>query len=1264
MKSIQTVLAGFLISVMLAVISFAGGVSSSNPLPSFSSASQTGNPLIYGSYLSCFDDYSVLLGMCKDSQGNLYFTGYTYVDVTTISGEYSQYTSYSESEHTGFVKKFNIQTKVMEFSKPIEYIEPHCIAVDLSGHIYLAGEAFSGITTTPLDGSYKAYGGGDGVFVELDSTASTILNGKILGGSETDYFNYIKVSSDGLIYLAGWTISIDYPSTTNAVSTSLIKRDFFNNDYTPVFSVVSSNENTLLYSTYFYNELRGLEIDLAGNAILGGYTQSTEFPVTLYSMKTVTEAHDLYFTKINPFTGELIFSTLVGGQGQDVLTDMVIDRLGNICIAGWVTGEFPVTIGSFDTVFGISTSTIYDNTDGFVGVLDSSGSYLKCATYLGGEYWDYPGNIELDGEGNILVTGYTKSSLFPVTDKSIDPVFSVWDSYSDNAFVTKLEPECKSLLYSSFILGCGIGTGRSVYSVSTDEMIVFCDTYSQGFPITDDGDAHRHYIYICQFSLSSSMIPMEPNNFIVDLYKDTALVLKWKDNADNEDKYVIEYKVNDGVWSQLTSLPANSTSFIHLNLSLKTTYVYRVYAENAYGKSFVSREFTCFLQGQIPGRITDFHADSGWDGKVYLHWTNPTDADYVSTLIMRKEGSPSESQSDGTVVYWYNGNKYLDTDVTNGKTYYYTAWAFDTLGLASERVYTYATPQKVSNVECLNALPGNGKVTLTWDTLRSGLESVLVIARTDRYPTGPSDGTVVYWYSGSTCVHKNLTNGKKYYYGVYAQDYGKTFASGIYISIIPGSYKQPVNISIAGEGGKMNGRWSNPSTSDYWATLMMRRTDQYPAVPGDGEVRYWYNGESFTDTGLSSNQSYYYQLYSHNGDYDFSPGIGGKVNLADEYTENVRNITVKPAFQSVKLSWSNPTDSQYWATLVVRRSDRYPTAPGDGVVRYWYNGSSCVDSGLEDGKTYYYAFYAHDHNLKFAPGMVATVRTGTFANVKINASSAANGAVSFDWENPIDTNFQATIVVKRKDRLPTGPLDGTIAYWYSGNYFSDPYLDSDQTYYYGIYSHDSNFNFAPGVGVALKPERTDITNTSMADSNSSELQVGKSRAINARALFTSSLSTYSGWTDSMGDFDCAMDTVFWNVEGINATMEWNEGSLVLKGSPAKLTQKNLMIPAAGKFSLSYQLPEGCVITPVLLNYTDDQGEVIQSVSRLSHATTLQQGEWVTLEGEMISNGLYGRIQLIISNSNQAPIRLDTIQWEASEEGPLLQGVSHIKKTQE
>jgi hypothetical protein len=1227
---------GLIITLVMVFSLLAGSSLASKAI---TSPPYSGNPLIYAGYLKELSAYTVPYGVYKDTQGNIYVTGYSYVIETTIDNG----TTFKEGEHTGFIGKFNIASKQMEFFKPLPYLELFGIAVDSAGNIYLSGAALSGVTAASWNTSHIFNGGrSDGVILKMDSTASNVLASNMIGGNDEDVFKFLKINSDGVIFLAGETRSRDFPLTANAISTTIL---FTNQVKTPVFSVMSSISQTPFYSTAFYGKLGGLEIDSTGNAILGGTVNSIDFPITPYAIKSTAGYYDLFFSKINPSTGNLVFSTLVGGPQYDQLNNMTLDTAGNIYFTGQTYGVFPVTSGSFDNEFSVPGSTAYVTVDGVVGVINSTGSSLLYATYLGGEDYDNPTHIELDENGNILVCGYTKSSQFPVTNHSLDPVFTVWSYYTDNAFITKLDPTCKNLLYSSYILDKGIGTGRAVFSETGNNVIMLCDVIAGGFPVTTDGDTTVSQNYLCLFSLDSCLLPAEPSDLKATPYTDYSAILSWKDNADNEANYVIEYKVNDGAWSQLTSLPANSTSFIHNNLPITstTTYHYRVYAENSYGKSFTSLEPEYRNYGLNPGVVTNFHADGGWDGKVYLHWTNPTDADYKSTLIVRKEGSPSESQSDGTTVYWYNGTKLLDTNVTNGKTYYYTAWAFDTLGLASEPVNTYASPQKVSNVEGLNAVAGNGKVTLSWDTIRAGLESVLVVARTDRYPAGPSDGTVVYWYSGTTCVLKNLANGTKYYYGVYAQDYGKTFATGVYISIIPGSYQQPANVTIAGEGGKMNGSWSNPSTSDYWATLMMRRTDQYPAAPGDGDVRYWYNGESFTDTGLSSNQSYYYQLYSHNGNYNFSPGIGGKVNLANEYTENVSDITIKPSFQSVKLSWSNPTGSQYQATLVVRRSDRYPTAPGDGVVRYWYNGSSCIDSGLEDGKTYYYAFYAHDNHLNFAPGMVATVRTGTFNNVILSSATAANGSITIRWSNPDDLGYQATIVVKRKDRLPTGPLDGSIAYWYNGKYYTDPYLDSQQTYYYGIYSHDSNFNFAPGVGLILNPSRTDLTGSTI--DNSVELKAGKSHAAEAKTVLTGLLTTYSGWTDSMADFDCAMDTVFWNVEGKDATMAWADGSLVLKGSPAKLTQQNIMTSYSGKFSLTYQSPEGILITPILLNYADDKGEVINSVSQLSSATTSRQGDWVTITGDLATQEAYGRIQLLITNGNSGDILIDQMKWD-------------------
>ena len=88
---------------------------------------------------------------------------------------------------------------------------------------------------------------------------------------------------------------------------------------------------------------------------------------------------------------------------------------------------------------------------------------------------------------------------------------------------------------------------------------------------------------------------------------------------------------------------------------------------------------------------------------------------------------------------------------------------------------------------------------------------------------------------------------------------------------------------------------------------------------------------------------------------------------------NVMNVMAIPGDKQVTLSWTNPDRTDYSATKILRREDRYPTGPNDGTQVYWFNGSSCVDSGLTNGKTYYYGLFAHDTANVFASGVFISV---------------------------------------------------------------------------------------------------------------------------------------------------------------------------------------------------------------------------------------------------------------------------------------------------
>lgn len=136
-----------------------------------------------------------------------------------------------------------------------------------------------------------------------------------------------------------------------------------------------------------------------------------------------------------------------------------------------------------------------------------------------------------------------------------------------------------------------------------------------------------------------------------------------------------------------------------------------------------------------PEDVSGFSA-SDYRYGVLLHWTNPTDDDFVQVKIMRKTGSYSTSSSDGTLIYQGSAGSYLDTSVAAGTTYYYSAWATDETGANwSAGTVSGARDTGVGGTELfsddfesgnLSKWDGSGAADweVIWNEYRSGASSV------------------------------------------------------------------------------------------------------------------------------------------------------------------------------------------------------------------------------------------------------------------------------------------------------------------------------------------------------------------------------------------------------------------------------------------------------------------------------------------------------------------------------------------------------------
>ncbi|MCS1350584.1 SBBP repeat-containing protein [Mechercharimyces sp. CAU 1602] len=171
----------------------------------------------------------------------------------------------------------------------------------------------------------------------------------------------------------------------------------------------------------------------------------------------------------------VFFSTFLGGSSRDIGTGIAVDSSGNSYVTGLSRStNFPVTSGAFQTI-NIGESV-------FVTKFNPSGSSLIYSTLIVGDAIDQGNAIALDADQNAYITGLTTSNNFPITSGAFQSMLRG----ETNAFVTKLNADGSSLLYSTYLGGSG-GEETAGDGIVTDlnrNAYVTGFTCSSDFPVT------------------------------------------------------------------------------------------------------------------------------------------------------------------------------------------------------------------------------------------------------------------------------------------------------------------------------------------------------------------------------------------------------------------------------------------------------------------------------------------------------------------------------------------------------------------------------------------------------------------------------------------------------------------------------------------------------------------------------------------------------------------------------------------------------------
>jgi uncharacterized protein (TIGR03437 family) len=371
--------------------------------------------VLYATYLGgSGDDYGTAIAV--DAQGNIYVAGFSYNDAVTGTGipfpvtPGAAFTTFSpKAEAVGFLAKANPAGQLVYSTYlPITSesgINPVTMTIDAAGNAYVA-LAFNPVgavfPTTP--GAFQSAppttitaGGVVPVIAKLNASGSALVWATYLCGSGqnhlvNDAVGGIAVDAAGDVFVAGRTISYDFPVTPGAFQTKNMNSG--QQEQPTAFVTELNPQGTgLIYSTYLGGSLFDLalavKVDAQGEVTVLGRTSSVDFPTTenLWSFSLDTG----FIARLSPGGTSLVYSSFVPYAGG-----LDLDSAGNAYIAGRPDGN-----GAF--LWRLSSSGQITGSEGLgpdsatsVAVAPN-GSVVMCGTATSPGFPGYTGTIPNGG---------------------------------------------------------------------------------------------------------------------------------------------------------------------------------------------------------------------------------------------------------------------------------------------------------------------------------------------------------------------------------------------------------------------------------------------------------------------------------------------------------------------------------------------------------------------------------------------------------------------------------------------------------------------------------------------------------------------------------------------------------------------------------------------------------------------------------------------------------------------------------------------------